>query len=191
MERALKSRLIAVIPTYIPIQGNCTIIYTAEDSPLTLNNTITTVMKKIGKHHMVDLDAMKERNGKLIHALYPVPISLNDDVFIPIKVRKPFGKNDKSCGYVNLDYIDEIKPDNHSTIIFLKNHIELKCLYKKETLNKHINNGIIIKNFYENRIISSSTKRDFKIAEDITTIYESDRTIINLYLNMDLLNTKK
>ncbi|TJX12881.1 hypothetical protein E9840_11625 [Tissierella creatinini] len=191
MERVLENKLIAVIPKYIPDQGNCTIIYTEKSEPLILENTITTVMKRIGRHYMVDLDAMKARNGKLINISYPVPISLDDDVFIPIKVRKPFGKNDKSFGYVNLEYIDSIKTDNSFTIIHLRNQLEIKCLFKKATLNKHISNGTIIKRFYEEKIKSLKISRDIRIAEDGTTIYESDRTVINLYLNADLLKAKR
>lgn len=190
MERALKNRLIAVIPKYIANQGNCTIIYTEEEKPLILENTITTVMKRIGRHHMVDLDAMKERNGKLINASYPVPINLNDDVFIPIKVRKPFGKNDKSFGYVNLEYIENTKQENNYTLILLINNTEIKCLFRKETLNKHISNGTLIKRYYENSSKDHKISRDTKIAED-NTIYKSDRTVINLYLNSDVINTKE
>lgn len=189
MERALENKLIAVIPKYIPDQGNCTIIYTEKSGPLILENTITTVMKRIGRHYMVDLDAMKERNGKLINISYPVPISLDDDVFIPIKVRKPFGKNDKSFGYINLEYIDSIKTDDSFTIIHLRNQIEIKCLFKKATLNKHISNGTIIKRFHEDKIKGLKISRDIRICEDSTTIYESDRTVINLYLNADFLKT--
>lgn len=191
MERALKNRLIAVIPKYIANQGNCTIIYTEEEKPLILENTITTVMKRIGRHHMVDLDAMKERNGKLINASYPVPINLNDDVFIPIKVRKPFGKNDKSFGYVNLEYIESRKQENNYTLIQLRNQIEIKCLFRKETLNKHISNGNIIKRYYEEQSKVHNLSRAIKIAEETTTIYESDRTVINLYLNTELLKAKR
>ena len=191
MERALKNRLIAVIPKYIANQGNCTIIYTEEDKPLILENTINTVMKRIGRHHMVDLDAMKERNGKLINASYPVPINLNDDVFIPIKVRKPFGKNDKSFGYVNLEYIENTKQENNYTLILLINNTEIKCLFRKETLNKHISNGNIIKRYYEEQSKVHNLSRAIKIAEETTTIYESDRTVINLYLNTELLKAKR
>lgn len=191
MERALKNRLIAVIPKYIANQGNCTIIYTEEEKPLILENTITTVMKRIGRHHMVDLDAMKERNGKLINASYPVPINLNDDVFIPIKVRKPFGKNDKSFGYVNLEYIENTKQENNYTLILLINNTEIKCLFRKETLNKHISNGNIIKRYYEEQSKVHNLSRAIKIAEETTTIYESDRTVINLYLNTELLKAKR
>ena len=191
MERALKNRLIAVIPKYIANQGNCTIIYTEEEKPLILENTITTVMKRIGRHHMVDLDAMKERNGKLINASYPVPINLNDDVFIPIKVRKPFGKNDKSFGYVNLEYIENTKQENNYTLILLRNQTEIKCLFRKETLNKHISHGNIIKRYYEEQSKVHNLSRAIKIAEETTTIYESDRTVINLYLNTELLKAKR
>lgn len=190
MERALKNRLIAVIPRYIPDQGNCTLIYTEGEKPLVLENTITTIMKRIGRYHMVDLDAMKERNGKLINASYPVPINLNDDVFIPIKVRKPFGKNDKSFGYVNLEYIMNTKQENNYTLILLRNQTEIKCLFRKETLNKHISNGSLIKRYYENLSKDHNLSRDIKIAEN-GTIYKSDRTIINLYLNTELLKTKR
>lgn len=190
MERALKKRLIAVIRKYIANQGNCTLIYTEEENPLILENTITTVMKRIGRHHMVDLDAMKERNGKLINASYPVPIYLNDQVLIPIKMRKPFGKNDKSFGYVNLEYIENTRPENNYTLILLKNQIEIKCLFRKETLNKHISNGNIIKSYYEKRSIGHYISGEIKIAEENTSIYQSDRTIINLYLNTELLKKK-
>ncbi len=55
------------------------------------------------------------------------------------------------------------------------------------TLNKHISNGIIIKRRYQN-IRKSHILKDFKIAEDISTGYGNDKTVINLYLNADLLN---
>lgn len=179
----LKNKLIAIIPKYIPDLGNCTIIHTEEENPLILENTISTVMKRIGRYHMVDLEAMKERNGNLINISYPVPIYLHDDVFIPIKVRKPFGKNDKSFGYVNLEYIDNIKQENNHTIILLRNQVEIYCLFRKETLSKHIGNGTIIKKFYKDRITSNLIRVNINVdGGDTTSIYEKERTIINLFV---------
>ena len=190
MEKILEKKLIAVLPKYVPNQGNCTIIYSEEEEPRILEKTILTVMKNIGRHHMIDLDAMKYRNGKLVNASYPVPIYLNSDVFIPIKVRKPFGRNDKAYGYVNLEYIENAKQEENHTSIKLKNQIELKCLFRKATLNKHIHNGATIKRYYEDRNKPNILK-DLKIAESDTVDYGNDKSAIILYLIADLLNTIK
>lgn len=187
MENQLKKKLIAVIPKYLPDLGNCTLIYTEENDPLTLKNTITTVMNRIARYHMVDLNAMKERNGKLINASYPVPISLNNDIFIPIKVRKPIGKNDKSIGYLNLEYIDTIKQGNDTTMITLSNELKIECLYRKETLNRHIHNGRIIKDHYNKFTESYQPKHEMLLAREGSPIYDNGKTIINLYLSKDIL----
>lgn len=102
----------------------------------------------------------------------PIPFN-RENVFIPIKVRKPLYKNDGSFGYVNLRYIKKTFKKEDKTIIQLTRGKAIESLSSIDTVNKHIKNGHIV-------------RRIFNEKQNITTINERD-----LYEDYDKPATKK
>ena len=152
MKDIFKKEIIAIVPKYVDSKGNCTIVHRTDSTPLTLDKTIKTVIKLIGKNYMIDLNEMKKKYRPLLpsHNLMPIPLSKND-VFIPFKTRIPMYKNDGAFSYINMKYIKEIKKKDKSTIVILDNDVKIQCLSSLDTVNKHMRNGKIISRCYEDR----------------------------------------
>lgn len=172
MENILNKRLLAIIPEYIDQMGDCTIIYSMGEEPLIVEKSIRTVLKNIGKELMVDLREIKRRYGLLVSSpnLVPIPLS-QDDIFIPLKVRKPLCRNDRAFGYINLKYIKDVKTETESTIIVLKDGTSIECLCSHQTVQKQLKNARVVKECY--------LKRSINVAED-ETIYEDGKIVIKV-----------
>lgn len=152
MDRVLEKDMLAIVPAYLPDRGNCTRIYVLDEQPIVIEKTISTVIKAIGRYHLIDLESMRITYGRFLNSPNLSPISLNqNDIFIPVKVRKPIGRNDKAFGYINIKYIKDIKRAKDSSIILLTNDIEIKSLSRIKTIQRHLSNGYIVKRFYDDR----------------------------------------
>ncbi len=154
MERVLNKEIMAILPEYVDNRGNCTKIYTMGIDPVILEKSIKTILRLIGKHYMIDLQELKKRYGALVSSpnLVPIPLS-KKDIFIPFKTRVPMYKNDGAFGYINMKYIEKIKEEKKSTVIYLSNGIYIPCLCSMSTVDKHMKNGNIVSRCYEDRSI--------------------------------------
>lgn len=152
MERVLNEEIMAILPEYVDNRGNCTKIYTMGIDPVIFDKSIKTILRLIGKHYMIDLRELKKRYGALVSSpnLVPIPLSKRD-VFIPLKTRVPMYKNDGAFGYINMKYIEKIKEEKESTVIYLSNGVYIPCLCSLPTIDKHMRNGNIVSRCYEDR----------------------------------------
>lgn len=152
MERVLNEEIMAILPEYVDNRGNCTKIYTMGIDPIIFDKSIKTILRLIGKHYMIDLRELKKRYGALVSSpnLVPIPLSKRD-VFIPLKTRVPMYKNDGAFGYINMKYIEKIKEEKESTVIYLSNGVYIPCLCSLPTIDKHMRNGNIVSRCYEDR----------------------------------------
>ena len=106
LEEIILQEIMAFLPTYLTMKGNCTKFYTNQGESHEIDSTIRTVLNQLCKFYLIDLKATKKYYGDLLSIKNLVPIPFNkDNVFVPIKVRKPLCKNDGSFGYVNINYI--------------------------------------------------------------------------------------
>lgn len=102
-------RIECIIPQYLDDIGDGTIIYTGCNK-LLIKRSIKTVMKNFCKDNGLDYKISKDFYGELIDAKKNVPVVISEqNVFIPVKVRKPIAKNDGAYGYVNYKNICCIK----------------------------------------------------------------------------------
>lgn len=152
----MNEELIAFLPVYIDMKGNCTSLHTARGGVYNVEKSIRTVLNQLSEYFLVDLKASRKYYGELLFVTNLVPIPFNEDnVFIPLKVRKPLCKNDGSIGYVNIDYIEKLSVSNGKTIVHFKNKTTIDSLNSIETVNKHIKNGHIVKKLYIERYSSN------------------------------------
>ncbi|EOC99400.1 hypothetical protein [Caldisalinibacter kiritimatiensis] len=152
VEKIVTNKIIAVVPLYIDMKGNSTKITTKESGDVFIYKTIHTVLKLLGKYFMIDLSASRKYYGEVIGASNIIPIPFDsENIFIPVKVRKPLSKNDGSFGYVNLKYIKDIEERKDGVYIVMKGNNEIKSLQRFKTVQKHINDGKIVKRIYDKR----------------------------------------
>ncbi|WP_313755600.1 competence protein ComK [Tissierella sp.] len=152
MENILNKDIMAIVPEYVEGRGNCTKIYAMDMEPVILDKSIKTIIRLIGKHYMIDLGELKKRYRNLISSpnLVPIPLSKRD-IFIPFKTRVPMYKNDGAFGYINMKYIEKIKEEKGSTVVYLSNGTKIPCLCSLSTIDKHMKNGNIVSRCYEDR----------------------------------------
>lgn len=152
LEDIVLRELMAFLPVYLAMKGNCTLLYTNCGGIYEIEKTIRTVLNQLSHFYLVDLKAAKKYYGDLLAIKNLVPIPFNkDNVFVPIKVRKPLFKNDGSLGYVNIRYIKKVSKLKDNTIIYLTNDNTIECLNSIETVNKHIKNGYIVEKLWEEK----------------------------------------
>lgn len=152
MEKIVSEELMAFLPVYIELKGNCTSIYTRDGGNYYLEKSIKTFLNQLAEYYIVDLKAVRKYYGELLFVKNLVPIPLNsENIFIPLKVRRPICKNDGSIGYINIKYIEKAVESNGKTIIHLKDKTRISSLNTIDTVNKHIKNGHIVKRLYKER----------------------------------------
>lgn len=174
IEKIISEELVAFLPVYLAMRGNCTLLLTGCGGEYEIEKTVRTLLDQISKFYLIDLKATKKYYGDILNIRNLTPIPFNrENVFIPIKVRKPLYKNDGSFGYVNLRYIKKTFKKEDKTIIQLTRGKAIESLSSIDTVNKHIKNGHIV-------------RRIFNEKQNITTINERD-----LYENYDKPATKK
>lgn len=152
IEKIVNNKILGIIPVYLKNMGNSTSIITLENEEIYIYKAINTVIKILAKYFLVDLNACKSYCRKTIGILNVSPLVFNhENIFVPLKVRKPISKNDGSLGYFNINYIKEIKVKDEEVFIILNEEIKIKCIQSYKTVNKHINDGRIIKEIYKGR----------------------------------------
>ncbi|MDF2672910.1 MAG: hypothetical protein K0R09_1175 [Clostridiales bacterium] len=121
-----------LIPAYIDELGNCTKTKDTTGEHI-INKTVKSVLKSICVEKMVDLRIAKRRAEKTLGQSNLIPIFLgSNDVYIPVKVRKPIVIRDGGYGYVNFVMIEKIM-DKH---IILKDRSSLDYIESKRCLLK-------------------------------------------------------
>lgn len=166
IENLITKEIVAIIPVYLQNIGNGTIVYTIDEGAWEIPKTIKTVIRQLCEYFHLDLKVSRNYYGKILNIKNIVPLVLNDDyIFSPVKTRKPFTKNDGSTGYINVKYIDEIIETGDGTEIKMGDYT-IKSLYSKATVNKNINNAIIIKKIFDKNRINNK-KNDFYIDSDM------------------------
>lgn len=152
MERLYNNILIAILPIYEENIGDCTEIIVQEGSSFILNYKLSTIIKALEKYYMINLKETNRIYSKFINSknLIPIPFDANN-IFIPIKTRVPIFKNDRAFGYINLKSIKGIIQREDFTEINFKNGESIKCFAKKSTVQKHINNGNIVRTCFVKR----------------------------------------
>ena len=152
LEKIISEELMAFLPVYIESKGNCTSVYTMAGGNYHIEKSLRSFLNQLAEYHIVDLRAVRKYYGESLFIKNLVPIPLNqENIFIPLKVRKPICKNDGSIGYINLKYIEKTTENRGRTTIHLKNKTTINSLNTIETVNNHIKNGNMVRNLYMER----------------------------------------
>ncbi len=152
LEKLIEEKIIALLPVYLAMKGNCTRVITLKGGSYEIERTVKTVLKQMSKFFLVDLNHIKAYYGNLLNVKNLTPIPFNKDhIFIPVKVRRPIARNDGSLGYINISYIKKVVSIKGKTKIILTNNNSIDSLNSLETVNKHIKNGNIVKKLIQEK----------------------------------------
>jgi len=152
IEKLISNGIMAIIPLYIDMKGNSTRIKTRNSKEFNIYKSIRSVLILLSKYFMIDLNASRRYYGRVIGCKNVVPIPFDkDNIFVPLKVRKPLSKNDGSFGYFNLDSIKRVdKKENHVHII-LENDSAVNIIQSYDSVHKHIKDAKLVKHVYYER----------------------------------------
>lgn len=150
MKKVFCGDILAILPKYIEGRGNCTVVVKGNGENLILDKNIKTTIGLLGKYYMIDLNEVRKRYGEIVLSknLIPIPLSKND-ILVPLKTRYPIFKNDGAFGYINYRFITNIKRENMSTWIYMKDDYIVECLCSLETVHLHLKDASIISRCYE------------------------------------------
>ncbi|HLR34100.1 MAG TPA: hypothetical protein VK071_02090 [Tissierellales bacterium] len=170
IQKYVSEGLIAFIPVYVDMKGNCTLLYTFHDKAY-VDKNLRSVLNLLAKYFFLDLKESRKYLGGLLNIKNLVPIPFNkENIFIPVKIRKPYFKNDGATGYININSIDKLERQESKTLIYLKGNHKILCLNSLETANKHVKNGHIVK-----KLIESNRGYSCTIRENISFYNEYDK----------------
>ena len=186
-EDFVTKNIMAIVPKYMPDEGDRTIIYTKEEN-IVLSLRVRNIVRKLCKHYQLDMKASNEYFGGLISVSNMIPLPLaRDKVFIQLKVRKPISRYDGGVGLFNIDSIERVKEGEDGIYIVLKNGIEIKTLYVRSSIEKHIRQGQMVKNLYDTRIYTLNEAMERYETSD-TPATKSD--IARLYMAIKEMSNK-
>lgn len=178
IKKVIDGEIIALLPVYIKGKGNSTKVILNKSDDLIINSKLRRVLKNVSGYFALDLRALKREYGDVINSKNLIPIPLNcKDVLIPVKSRIPIAKNDGSIGYFNIRYIDDVikKEDIY---IKLKNERLIKVINNESTIKKHINEGKIVRQVYNERMNNIKEDKYFNYRIDKSPATKEDIAII-------------
>ncbi len=169
--KCISEGLMAFIPVYLELEGNCTVLYTLQGEEVYVNKSLRSVLTLISKYFLIDLKESRKYYGNLLNRKNLVPIPFNGkNIFIPLKTRKPLFKNDGATGYINISSIEEIKSVGGETLIYLINNYKVTCLSSKETVESRVQEGRLVK-----KIMRSNNKYSHTVKEVMPFYDEYDK----------------
>jgi hypothetical protein len=124
----VKDSIVVLRPIYGP-SGDNTELWTFEGMTVD-RRSIRSIKKALARLYAIDLLAQGEQVAKLVDRQTVLPFYLQPErVFVPLKMRTPMYPNDRSCGYVDVNYIETVSTENGKVRLFLKDgrSLELFC----------------------------------------------------------------
>lgn len=184
----IEQDILAILPTYRGDKGNCTLLL-REDGQQIIGRTVKTVIKRICKHHHIDLRAANETYGGLLNLKTSIPLVISPDrIYIQLKVREPIGKDDGAMGYFKVGEIDMVKDKEGVAVVRLKNQVEIDCICSAENVRNQISKGKLARELY-------GSLRTQTVQESLEYYHSKDgpamkSDIARLYMKLDDLLLK-
>lgn len=136
----LKEEIIALEPNYVDGIGNMTLIHGLDGSIVQDGRRISTIFKHMAKYDLIDMEQIRKIIRKYLNINKNIPYVFNEEnIYIPIKTRKPIGRNDGASTFVKISNIDSYK----DSIMELSNGEKLKILEKKKLVERRIRAGML------------------------------------------------
>jgi hypothetical protein len=148
-----------LIPKYVEGLGNCTKLKDVTGEQV-LNKTVKSVLKSICNEKMIDLRIAKRRAEKILGQSNLIPIYLNNnEIYIPVRIRRPRVIRDGGYGYINFCTIEKIM----DKYIVLKDNSILDYIESKRCLMKRYKMaGVLIESLGERDAVGPSMEKQMK-----------------------------
>jgi hypothetical protein len=115
----VKNSIVVLRPIYGP-WGDSTELWTREGVSVD-RRSIRSIKKALARLYAIDLPAQGEQVTALIERQKVLPFYLQPErIFIPLKMRTARCPNDRCCGYVDVNYIENIGGEKNATKLLLK-----------------------------------------------------------------------
>ncbi len=126
-----------MMPCYSRDGHNCTKVILDDGRDYIEKVRIRTMMKRMYEHYMMDARAY-ERKLRSKLGPGPIPVRMSaEKVYLPIKMRKPFGRDDGAFGWVNALCIVEVaKVSGGVSSIRLQNGVDLEVLESVDVIER-------------------------------------------------------
>lgn len=158
-----------IIPEYIDNIGDCCRLKDDKCERI-YEKKMDSVLKEVYKEKCIDINAVKNKCGKVLNQRNLIPLFLDkDEILVPIKSRTPRFSKDGSYGYVNAVLIADIK-DRHillkdgSKVLYIDNK---RSFSKRLRMVKTLEKSLITKNYsleqLGSNLKSNSTKEDIAL----------------------------
>lgn len=144
----LKDKLAAMVPTYSTAGGNATLIYTTDGTVIEDSRTVRWNLRRLARLYAVDLEASRRKQATLLHYTQGLPVPLSASlVLIPLKTRKPVGKNDGCHGYFSYAVIEGVTAaaagERAKSVVMLSGKHSVPCLFLPSTVRRRIRDGAL------------------------------------------------
>ncbi|GEM_PF-1044708 len=176
--------IVFIIPKYIEGIGNAASIKD-ESGERTLKTSLSSAIRKVFEERTVDLKAIKKRTSRFFDQKYLVPLYLsNQEVLIPVRVRKPLVLKDGGYGYVNSNLIKTIDTEK----LILKDGSTLEYYDSKDCIIKRIRMAKkLLDMLYKNDDLGVLKKMDMSLPatkEDIILLLKEIMSLKNKFEDM-------
>lgn len=145
MEDRIKRDISVIIPTYKEGLGNCTRLILSKEEEI-IKITAKTFIKNLCRYHHLDQKASNKYFGDLLSIRSNLPLVFSRQlIYIQLKVREPIGKDDGAMGHFKVQDINKIIERQGKTFVRMKNDCEISLLCSKNTAEKQIKQGKLVK----------------------------------------------
>jgi hypothetical protein len=136
-----KDQVIGLRPVYTNT-GNATEIFLDSGNIIVDGRGLKSVIKAFARSFAIDLKAQRVMLGDWIQRRSLMPFFVGKNrVFIPLKMRQTITANDASNGYLDVNYISEIKEaEKKRCLLLLTNGITCEVFSNRNTIiqNQHL-----------------------------------------------------
>lgn len=141
-----RDELAALLPHYAADGGNCTLICTTGGEVIHDSRTVKWNLRRLARSYSLDLEAIRCNYGRYLGLSQGVPLPLSPSlILVPLKLRRPVGRHDGSCGYLNCLAVEELSAAGPQRCrLLLRGNHRLDCLYSELTARKRLKAGEIL-----------------------------------------------
>ncbi|MEW6621813.1 MAG: hypothetical protein AB1420_01555 [Bacillota bacterium] len=145
-------KLNCLLPVYDENGGNITELHLEDGSVKTDQRRMASVLKALAKLFAVDIEAARKNYSRLVGRKNSMPIPLHRDlVLVPVKARKPLGREDGAWGYLVmakvLAYEKHPEIENATRVVFESGQ-SLDVLQLPQSVKAIMDDAKMIRNAY-------------------------------------------
>ncbi|MTI70055.1 MAG: hypothetical protein FH751_07370 [Firmicutes bacterium] len=150
IDNIITKGIIGLIPIYTKEGRYQTKVITRDLEVIFLRKNIRQALKEMATYFKIDFATTKGYATYILGRKQSISIPFDrENVYVPIKVKKPKTSNDYTLGFFHLNYLNVIKINEKEVYLILKEDIKIKSYMIYETVKRNIREGEIIKRHFQ------------------------------------------